>query len=90
DGKRIEAGQAIGLADGSVQVVEDDVSTAVERLVDELSSPGASLLTLYSGEDVRDEDAEALADALRKRHSSLEVELVRGGQPHYPYILSLE
>jgi len=68
----------------------DDVASAVEQCVAEMLSPDASLLTLYVGADVRDEDAEALAEALRARYSSLEVELVPGGQPHYPYILSLE
>ena len=31
-----------------------------------------------------------VAGALRARHPGVEVELVPGGQPHYPYILSLE
>ena len=95
DGRRIEMGQAIGVVEGAVRAVADDLESAVlgcvtEMLAPESSPADASLLTIYIGRDVRDEDAEALAKALRDRHPQLEIELVHGGQPHYPYILSLE
>ncbi len=35
-------------------------------------------------------EAEALAQAIRERYSSQEIEVVEGGQPHYFYILSAE
>ncbi|OGO52280.1 MAG: hypothetical protein A2148_01130 [Chloroflexi bacterium RBG_16_68_14] len=89
-GRRVETGQAIGLIDGSLRAVAEDVASAVTQCVDAMLSPEATLLTLYAGQDVRDEDAEALAGELRARYPALEVELVRGGQPHYPYLLSLE
>jgi len=90
EGRDIAAGQAIGVIDGALRVVEDDLATAVRGCIDAMMSDVASLLTIYSGDDVREADAEALAASLRERYDSLEVELVRGGQPHYPYILSLE
>jgi dihydroxyacetone kinase-like predicted kinase len=55
-----------------------------------MRSPESSLLTLYAGHDTRDEDAAALVGELRDSYPDIEVELVRGGQPHYPYLLSLE
>ena len=90
EGRRIEMGQAIGIVEGKLRVVADDIDSAVEACLAEIVSPEASLLTLYAGEDVRDEDAQALAAALRATHPAIEVELVLGGQPHYPYLLSLE
>ncbi len=90
EGRRIEIGQAIGIVDGALSVVTSDVEAAVHACVEEMLSTEASLLTLYIGRDVRDEDAAALAESLRAQHPEIEVELVRGGQPHYPYILSLE
>lgn len=90
DGRRIEMGQAIGLIDGALQVVAGDVAEAARQCVEAMSFAGASLLTLYASEDVRDEDAEALAGELRETYPDLEVELIQGGQPHYPYLLALE
>ncbi len=90
DGRHIDMGQAIGIIEGSLRVVAKDIETAAQECADQMLSEDASLLTLYTGEDVRDEEAEALADVMRARFPNLEVELVRGGQPHYPYILSVE
>ncbi len=90
EGRRIEIGQAIGVVDGALRVVADDIDAAVHACVEEMRSPESSLLTLYAGHDTRDEDAAALVDELRDSYPDIEVELVRGGQPHYPYLLSLE
>ncbi len=90
EGRRIEMGQAIGIIDGSLRVVADDIESATQECVDEMLSPEASLLTVFAGRDVRDEELQALTEALRTRHPDLEIEVVRGGQPQYPYILSLE
>jgi dihydroxyacetone kinase-like predicted kinase len=90
DGRRIAMGQAIGIVDGKLTVVTDDVASAARGCLEHMLGPEASLLTLYSGRDVRDEDAEALVAELRPRYPDLEIDLVRGDQPHYPYLLSLE
>ena len=90
EGRRIEEGQAIGIVDGSLRVVAPDVPSAVRDCIDLMLAPDASLLTLYAGEDVREPDAQSLATELRSQYNGLEVQLVPGGQPHYPYILSLE
>ena len=49
----------------------------------------APLVTLYVGEGEDAEAAEAIADALRTEFGA-EVELVAGGQPHYPYLIGVE
>jgi DAK2 domain fusion protein YloV len=90
DGQRIEMGQAIGIVDGELTVVADDVGEAARQCASRMLSPDASLLTMYRGEDVREGDAEALAESLRAAHPAIEVDLIYGGQPHYPYILSAE
>ena len=90
EGKRIEVGQPIGVIDGSLQVVADEVVAAAEACVERMMSSEASLLTIYVGQDARSEEAESLAQALRTKYAKLEVDLVAGGQPHYPYIISLE
>jgi dihydroxyacetone kinase-like predicted kinase len=90
DGQAIAIGQAIGIVDGKLRVVADDIPSAVRGCVEEMRSDQSSLLTLYPGRDVRDEDAAALADELGTRYAGVQIELVPGGQPYYHYILSLE
>jgi DAK2 domain fusion protein YloV len=90
DGRNVRVGQSIGIVEGRIRVVEDDLSSAVHGCLVEMFSEGMSLLTIYSGADVRDAEVDALAESIKVSYPSLEVEPVRGGQAHYPYILSLE
>lgn len=89
-GRRIRAGQPIGIVQGDLTVVEESIDAAVFEAVRQMLTPEATLLTLFAGEGVADADARSLAERLRAAYPQLEVEVVRGEQPHYPYILSLE
>ena len=90
DGQKIHAGQAIGIVDGNLAVVSPSIEEAVLASVLKMRPETASLLTIYSGSDVIAGDDDALATRLREQQPNLEVELVRGGQPHFAYLLSLE
>jgi dihydroxyacetone kinase-like predicted kinase len=48
------------------------------------------IVTIYFGADATQPDAEAVAARVREQHSGLAVEIVEGGQPHYPFVVSLE
>ena len=86
----LEQGQAIAIVDGELCVAADSSRAAVRASVARMLSEDSGLITLYYGEDVTREEAQALADDLAQEHPSLEVELVSGGQPHYTYIVSVE
>jgi len=89
-GRHITEGEAIGIVDGELCVAEPRVEDAVRACIRRMAWPEASLLTLYFGEQTTQQQADALADQLRAEHSSLEVEVMDGGQPHYPYLISIE
>jgi hypothetical protein len=89
-GRRIGEGQAIGIIDGELRVATHKIEDAVLECVRRMLWPEAALLTLYFGDKVSQKNAEDLADRLGGEHSFLEVEVVDGGQPHYPYLMSLE
>ena len=59
-------------------------------MVDQLVDDESGIISLYYGEDVSEEDAQALADQLQDKYEDLEVEVNDGGQPIYYYILSVE
>jgi dihydroxyacetone kinase-like predicted kinase len=50
----------------------------------------AELITLYYGADLTADQARAIAERIRGVYPEQEVELVDGGQPHYPLLLSVE
>jgi DAK2 domain fusion protein YloV len=90
DGHGVREGQAIAMIDGRLDVVEESIEAAVRaaaaRMVAGRTSP---LITLYRGEGADVAGAEALADELRSAHGC-EVEVVDGGQPHYPYFIGVD
>jgi len=89
NGRRVERGQPIGIVDGELAVVEESIDDAVRACLSRLVEPGATLATLYYGHDVSGEQAQALGERLGQEFG-LEVEVVAGHQPHYPYVLSVE
>ena len=66
---------------------EDAALQLARRMVE--MQPGSSLLTVFFGAEPSDEDAEALVEAIAAE-TGLEVDLVWGDQPHYPWLLALE
>ena len=48
------------------------------------------MITLYYGEDVKEEDAEALCATIAEKYPDCDVDFHNGGQSVYYYILSLE
>ena len=89
-GRAIRAGQPIGIIDNELRAVEETIGDAVRACVAAMIEGRAgAIVTLYAGEGVREDEASALADELRTAHGC-DVEVVMGGQPHYPYIVGVE
>ena len=89
-GMEISQGQPIGLVDGDLVVAEATVAGAVRRCVAMMiDGRDGALVTLYAGEGEDPASAEAIADALRGEFR-VDVEVVAGGQPHYPYLIGVE
>ena len=90
DGFDIQEGDIIGL-DGKEIIakgatVEDVVKDVVKKLVDKFSE----VITLYYGEGISKEQAEALASELEDEYEDFDVITYYGGQPHYQYLISVE
>lgn len=90
DGKAVCAGQAFAAVDGKLTAVADDAEAAALDAIAQVYRPEHTLLTVYTGQDTPTSKAEALTAAVQARMPDAQIEVVVGGQPHYPYILALE
>lgn len=91
DGVDIKQGQVIGLLDGQLKVSGDtyeDVVCDLLSMIEDMDDK--ELITIYYGKDVTEGDAQTLSERLESTYSAMEFDVVPGGQPHYPYILSVE
>lgn len=89
EGVAIRCGQAIGLVNEKIRFVADNEADCVAKLVEEQNN--ATMATVFYGDGVSDAEAEQVADLLSRHLSAdAEISLIRGGQPIYNYIISLE
>ncbi len=87
----IKEGQIMGLSGGLVKALGDDVDETAYSLAKALADEkGGSVMTVYSGEEVTSERAQALCDRLTAEYPAMDVALVEGKQPVYFYIVSVE
>jgi fatty acid kinase len=89
-GVAVKKGQAIAVIDDQLRHATDSPENAVLQALEGVISPSTSLITIYRGDETTEAAASSLADTLRERFSTHEVELHFGGQPHYDYIVSVE
>jgi dihydroxyacetone kinase-like predicted kinase len=73
-----------------VVAADDSVDGALLGVLGGVGAGTLEVVTIYYGAGVSEQDALALADRVRALHPGVTVDVVRGGQAHYPYIVSLE
>ena len=88
DGREIHSGDILFLGDNGLLSAEKDILSAVREALPKMGE--GEILSLYYGEDVKAEDAEALVSEMQKDYPDLEIELQNGGQAVYYYLVSLE
>ena len=90
DGFDLAVGEIIGLDDKAIlakgKLVNDTTAKLIEKMIDE----SIMNITLFYGEDIREEEANALVETLGKKYPDIEVSAVYGGQPVYYYLVSVE
>jgi len=90
NGLEINDGEIIGLHNGTLKVTGSTVEEVVRSLLKVMNTAEGEIITLYWGETISEEEAQALADLVQQDWPEQEIEIVSGGQPHYHYILSVE
>ncbi|MBQ8868608.1 MAG: DAK2 domain-containing protein [Oscillospiraceae bacterium] len=91
EGYKIKEGELLALENGKLSFVEKDLQKAAVKLTRSLIKKDSSFVTILYGEGVSDEEAEAMVSALKEKISEeIDVSLVKGDQPVYYYIISVE
>ena len=91
EGHKIKQGEILALENGKLSFTDKDVNHAASKLARSMLKKDSSFVTVISGCDVSEEQAEALTKQLSDKVSSnVEVTRLVGGQPVYYYIISVE
>jgi dihydroxyacetone kinase-like predicted kinase len=90
NGLDIKEGQYIAIAEGEIVFRDNDLYTSVVESIKNEIDEDSEIVTLYFGEDIDEEAAEELVNELSELYDEIDFELHNGGQPLYPYIISIE
>ncbi|MFI1934830.1 DAK2 domain-containing protein [Streptomyces sp. NPDC020330] len=85
-----QAGDILGLIDGDVAVIGDDVPATARTVLDRMLAAGGELVTLVLGEDVPDALAETLEEHVREGHLAVDTVVYRGGRQRAPLLIGVE
>lgn len=90
-GKKIKEGDIIALENGKLTITEKNPVKALVKLAKDMVSRDTAFITLIYGESVSEEDANKAYEELQDKFGSrADISLVKGDQPVYYFILSVE
>ncbi len=91
DGHKIKKGDIMAMENGKIVNTGTDISKMTYRLARSMVKKDTSFITLISGCDVSEEEAQRTLELVQaKVGDSVEVTLINGGQPVYYYMIGVE
>lgn len=87
----INEGDILGLSNGDIVATGSDITqTAFDTISKIFNADENDLITIYYGQEISEEDANALAERVSQAYPDADVDVHSGGQPVYYYIVSVE
>jgi len=90
DGVSIREGEYIGIKGKAIVVSDPSLREASQSLVSSMLEDGGDLLTIFTGEDANGADTASISEWINEQFPELEIEIIHGGQPLYPYLFAVE
>ncbi len=90
DGKEIHSGDIMGIGDGGIAAVGQDIKAVTLDMLETLVDDETELISVYNGADFSEEDTEELVSLIEEKFPDVDVESNYGGQPIYYCLLSVE
>lgn len=90
DEKEIRQGDYMGIGDSGILSVGQNMAQVTFDMIAAMMNEEYELISIYYGADVTEQDAEALKARVHEAYPDCDIELQKGGQPIYYYIVSVE
>lgn len=90
DGFDLSKGEIIGLDNKAILAKGSLVGETTEKLIEAMIDDSVMNITLFYGEDIREDEANELQAKIAEKYPDCEVTVANGGQPVYYYLVSLE
>ena len=90
DGYDIHEGDYLALFGSQLFGTSQDIRVLLRSLAEKVRDDGKEYITIYYGADVKEKHAQKAADIFADICPDADVNLIRGGQPVYYYLISAE
>lgn len=90
DDKEIHEGDIMAIGDTGIMAVGTGIEETTKAMLDQLVDEDSELISLYYGEEVKEEEAEKFASEMIEKYPDVDVDAHYGGQPIYYYVLAVE
>ena len=90
DDKEIHEGDIMGIGDKGILSVGTEIEETAKDMLSQLVDEESELISLYYGEEVKEEEAEKFTQEITELYPDVDVDVHCGGQPIYYYILAVE
>lgn len=90
DGVQITKDDYMGIVDGKIVVTSADIQESAVNMVKSMLDDDSEIVTIIYGTDGDESTANAISEAVLEIDDELEIEIHSGGQPVYPYLISVE
>ncbi len=90
DDKEIKQDDYMGIGDHGIISVGKELENTVLEMIDALVDEDSAIVSIYYGEDMKEEDASVIGSKIEEKYPDVEVEIHYGGQPIYYYVISVE
>lgn len=90
DDKEIHESDIMGIGDAGILAVGRSVEETTKDLLSQLVDEDSELISLYYGEEVKEEDAQRFIAEIEGIYPDVDVDAHYGGQPIYYYVLGVE
>lgn len=87
-GGACEIGDVLGVVAGDITIVGSDLDEVARQVLEDITGTGVELVTVVVGEDAPDGIVGRLTAWVESQR--IEVEVIDGGQPHYPLLFGAE
>ena len=90
DDKEIHEGDIMGIGDAGIIAVGTQIEETTRQMLDQLVDEDSELISLYYGEEVKEEEAQRFVAEIEEKYPDVDVDAHYGGQPIYYYVLAVE
>lgn len=80
----------MGIGDNGILSVGQSVEAATKEMLENMADEETEMISLYYGEDIREEDAQRFGEEIAELYPDADVDVQNGGQPIYYYVISVE